>query len=447
MDIIEATQENMSGAMDYFVAPGISISEDESYMMKVYPTSSIDNRAPIIYELDIDDSHYADLSECYHYVRLRVTKSDHTNIADPNGAATDGTKVAPINYYGSTMFQNVELYLNGELIESSNNLYPYKSYLQSFLSYGNDVKSNQLALAGYYQDTSNIDTDGIRDTMAAVDCSNKGLHQRYERSKHSRPVASMSRLHLDMCTQGRYIQNRTNVKIRLSRVEPRFGLIAKDATQNFNYEIEQAYLLVRMVKPRESLRLAVEESLEQAVAKYPTKSCEMRFFTFAGNSNTLSEPNLYSGKLPTRVALGLVDADAMDGVYTKSPFNFKPFTVTEVDLKVNGKSVTTDPLKIDLEHDDYALPYFWLYKSTGGLLDNEALVDYEQFKKGYFLYVFDLTEDGEHGGDHFHQPKSGVLSLDIRIRTPPNSPVALIALFEREIMITCDRERNYKVVG
>lgn len=448
MDLIESTQESISSATDFFSTPPVALTEEESYFMKIHPTSSIDNNAPLIYEFDVDDSHYADLNNCFHHAVFKLLK-DNAAIAAPGDAQQPGDnhKVAPINYFGNTLFQNAELYLNGEMVETSNNLYPYKSFMQAFLSFDVETKNHQLALGGYYADTGDIDTDAIRTAMATDACDNKGLHKRYDLSKNSTPFSALSPLHLDFCTQNRYVQNRTSVKIRLTRVDPKFGLVANTATKNFTFTIQHAYLLVRMVKPRESLRLAVEQALASSKIKYPLKRCEMRFFTFAGNSNTLSEPTLYSGHLPTRVALGLVDTDSLDGDWKKSPFNFKPLQVNEIDLKMNGKSVTNDPLKIDLTNNDYALPYFWMYYSTGGLYNNESLVSYDQFKKGHFLYVFDLTEDGEHGLDHFHQPKSGVLSLNMRVSAPPGNSVSLVAMFEREIMITCDQDRNYKVTG
>ena len=448
MDIKQTSEESLSGAMDFFAKPPLAVSEEESYMMKVHPTSSISNNAPLVYEFDIDDGHYADLSKCYHYVRYQILKADGTPIPEVQAAQIgDPQKVAPINYYSNTMFQNVELHLNGELVETSNNLYPYKSYLQTFLSHAKECKEMQLAMGGFHQDRGEVDGDEIRTAMAAANCRNSGLHTRFELSKFSHPFTTLWPLHLDFCTQNRYVLNRSNVKIRLTRVSDKFGLIANAHNQGFTVSIQEAYLLVRMVKPSDSMRVAVEQALQTSEVKYPMKKCEMRFFTFAGTSNTLCEPTLYSGHLPTRIALGLVETEALDGNYKKSPFNFKPFDVTEIDVKVNGKSVTNDPLKINLENNDYMLPYFWLYESTGGLFDNESIVSYKNYKEGNFIYVFDLTEDGEHGLDHFHRPKSGVISVDIRVRDPPGVPVSLVAMFEREIILTCNEERNYKMMG
>jgi len=425
-------------------------SEDESYMMKVYPTTSIDNQAPIIYEFDIDDNHYADLNNCFHFVSFKIMQEDRTtDIDEPGGNNQDGDdqKVAPINYYGNTLFENVELYLNGNLIESSNNLYPYKAFLQTFLSMGQDAKENQLALCGYFPDTGDIDTNAIRASMNAVNCANKGLKNRYLLTRYSKAFAALSPLHLDFCAQKRYIQNRTNVKIRLSRVSPQFGLIANAGDKNFSWITNTAYLLVRMVKPRDSLRLAVEQALQSETVKYPLKTTEMRYFTFPGNGTTLNEPSLYTGHLPVRLCLALVEAAALDGDYQKSPFNFKPFNVTDIDVRVNGKSLTNDPIKVDLRNNDHVLPYFWMFRNTGGLFTNEPIIDYLQYKKGHFIYVFDLTQDNEHGLHEFHQPRSGVISVDIRLRTAPNTPLALVGMFEREMIATCDEHRTYKLLG
>ena len=429
-------------------------SEEESYLMKVYPTTSIDNQAPIIYEFDIDDSHYADLNNCFQVVTFRIMKADRTTAipapapAEGQAAGIDGEdqKVAPINYFGNTLFENVELYLNGNLMESCNNLYPYKAFLQTFLSMGEDVKNNQLALCGYHSDTGDIDSDAIRTAMNG-NCANTGLKNRYKLSKYSQSFTSLAPLHLDFCAQKRYLQNRTNVKIRLSRVSPQFGLIAASENKGFTWVTTSAHLLVRMVKPRDSLRLAVEQALQTETIKYPLKTTEMRYFTFPGNSTTLNEPSLYTGHLPVRLCLALVESSALDGHYKKSPFNFKPFSVSEIDVRVNGKSVTNDPIKIDFDNNDYVLPYFWMFRNTGGLFTNEPIINYGQYKKGYFIYVFDLTQDNEHGINEFHQPRSGVISLDIRLSEAPDVPLALVGMFEKEMIAVCDEHRNYKLLG
>ena len=450
MEVKSSDQESLGEGTDFFSTLPMGLSEEESYIMKIHPTSSSQNEAPLIYEFDVDDGHYADLSQSFHYVNFRIMKSDRTTPITPTGAGnalTNLEKVAPINYPGNTIFSNVELYLNNEMIESSNNLYPYKAYIQAFLSNPSDVKTHQMAVSGYYEDTGTVHAAAVVQAMDANDCANKGLRQRFDRSRLSTPFATISPLHLDFCGQSKYILNRTEVKIRMTRSRTEFALISGDDDGEYSIVLADSYLMVRMVKPRESLRLAIEESLNDNPARYPMKQCEMRFYTNAGTSQTIVEPNMYTGHLPTRVAIGLVATEHLDGDLTKSPFYFDHFNVTEIDLKVNGKSVTTDPLKISIDNSDHTLPFAMLYQNTGGLFQNESLISYEQYKYGFFLYVFDLTQDNDHDADHFHQPRTGVISLDIRTSAAPGTPVSIVSMFEKEVVLTCDKDRTYSLLS
>lgn len=440
--------EIISNSFDFFSKPALGISEEESHFIKISPNTSLDNEAPIIYDFDTDYSKYADLSQMFHFVQMKIVKSDNQDLgAVPDAGAGDEHKVAPICNFSNSFFENVELYLNGTLIESSNNLYPYKSYLQTLLSYDTQMKGSQLQASGFYDDDGkNIDSDGVRNTMSANNCSNKNLYKRYELSKASKSFVSLSPINLDICTQGKYIQNKTNIKIRFTRAHPKFCLIANDEAQNFKYIIERAFIMVRIVKPRESLRYAIDRSLQILEAKYPMKNVTLRYFNFPQNTATLNEPNLYSGPMPTRICLGLIESTAQAGNYKKSPFNFQPFKVQEIDLRKNGQSLTSDPLKIDVAKNDYLQPYFHLQNSIGGFLSNDScIIPYENFKDGKFIYVFDLTSDYEHSLEQFHQPETGNLSIEIRLAEQHNQALTLIVMLEHETILTCNRDRQYSL--
>lgn len=451
MEREENGQESLADSTDFFSSPPMNLAEEESYFMKISPTSSSQNEAPLVYEFDVDDGHYADLGQCFHFVTFKILKEDRRTEIGKTGAGNtykDEEKVAPISYFSNTLFANAELYLNNDLIESANNLYPYKSYLQAFLSNPVDAKNNQMQVAGYYPDTGETVHGGaLAKTMHSEECKNTGLHDRFNLCAQSKEFSCFAPLHLDFGSQNRYVLNKTEIKIRLTRAKSAFGLIAGDDTKEYALVISDSYIMLRMVRPRESLRLAIEESLANNDAKYPMKQCEMRFFTNSGTSTAIVEPNIYSGHLPTRVAIGLVATSHLDGHLYSSPFFFNNFDVKTVDLKVNGKTVTTDPLKINIANNDYVLPFSMLYRNTGGLFQNESIISYKDYKNGNFLYVFDLTDDGDHESGHFHQPSSGIISLDIRTGTAPTVPVSVICMFEREVIVTCDKERKYDVMG
>lgn len=442
---------SINANMDFFTDPPLSTSEEGSYLMKVSPVSSIQGNVNILYEFKVDAGQYADMHNCFHFLTVKIVKEDGTDITAPAAADAqlgDDHKVAFTNNIASSVFKDCELTLNGKLIESCNNMYAHKAFLQTFLSTGKDIKDNQLAIAGYHSDTGDVDSADNLNTMHQTACLNKGLKERFDIGKFSKPVHLIAPVFLDFCGQKRYLQNSTKAMIKFTLSDPNFALLAKSDAKGFKFIITEAYLLVRIVKPTSSLRLAVEETLEISPAKYPMKTYDMRYFTFAGQSTTISESRISSGQLPGRIIFGLVSADGYGGDYKKSPLKFEDFKVSEVSLRVGGVCVTNDPIRVDMANNNYLQPFFWMFRSTGGLFsNNEPIVNYGEFKQGHFIYVLDLLQDSQEGSEEFHPPKDGVISLDIRLTEAPGHPVTLVVMLEREAILTCDNRRQYTLLG
>jgi len=90
------------------------------------------------------------------YVQAKITQ--------PNGidlGLLPGRLQAPVNLFLHSLFSQVDIQLNGSVITSSTNTYPYLAILETLLSYGEDAKKTQLKSALYYKDTA-----GQMDTLA-----------------------------------------------------------------------------------------------------------------------------------------------------------------------------------------------------------------------------------------------------------------------------------------
>ena len=53
------------------------------------------------------------------------------------------------------------------------------------------------------------------------------------------------------------------------------------------------------------------------------------FTVGAGNLNFIQE-SLFTGQLPVRMMIGMVDNDAFNGTHAKKTFNFKHFDITQL---------------------------------------------------------------------------------------------------------------------
>jgi len=423
-------------------------SEEESYFIKLNPITSLQLEAPLLFEYDIPENYFADPSQLYLYLKCRIMDSDYNVInrpgAAPNNVVTDKMQVYPIPYFANTCFNNVEIALNNTQIGNTNNLYAYRSYIETLLSFNKMTKSTQLAMGLFHPDEKKIDFPDLGNTLPNNDCSNIGAHKRWEQTKYSTPFETFSKLHLDICSQNKYILNKTNLKIKCYRAPNSFALMAKDADEKYKIVFDEAFLYLRIVRLRESLRLAIESNLLKTPARYPMKKIETRFFTHAAGSSNLSEQNLWSGVLPTRMVFGLVSSSAHDGKNRLSPFNFKHYNMQKIELRINGKPIpTADGIRIDMRHKLYAQAYATIFLGTGGFYENNSPLSYEEYGEGNFLVMFDLTEDFNNEMTHFHNANTGTISLNIGLSDATAENVSIIAIFEHEVIMNADSDRNY----
>jgi hypothetical protein len=93
--------------------------------------------------------------------------------------------------------------------------------------------------------------------------------------------------------------------------------------QEFRIVFEKAILKVRRVRVAPSVVLGHAAALRKGTAKYPIKRAEVKVVAIPQGSLGEPKDNLFQGQVPNKVIIGFVDHDSFNGVYNKSPFNFK----------------------------------------------------------------------------------------------------------------------------
>ena len=363
------------------------------------------------------------------YVKAKVTRPDGTNLV----AATE---VGPTNLFLHSLFSQVDVYLNGTLITSSTNTYAYRAMLETLLSYGQDAKTSQLTSALYYKDVA-----GRMDSIDfAANAVNAGLQSRRELVQQSRVIDMMGRIHADIFFQDRYMLNEVGVKIKLIRNSDAFCLMGNG---DFRVKIMHASLFVRKVKLMPSVFLAHAKALESGTAKYPIRRVVCKSFTIPQNYRDVNHEKLFSGQLPTRMVIGLVDNRAFNGDRERNPFNFLHCGLSEIGLYLDGQQQhAVRPIQPNFADRQYIRAYNTMFSGTGKLNADEGLyIDRSDYSGGYALYAFDLTADlGE--DDHFSLVREGSVRLALKFAAALANTVTVIAYAEFENVIEIDRNRN-----
>jgi len=200
---------------------------------------------------------------------------------------------------------------------------------------------------------------------------------------------------------------------------------------------------VRKVKLMPSVFLAHAKTLERSPAKYPIRRVVCKSFTIPQIYLDVSHVKLFSGQLPTRIVIGLVDNRAYKGDRERNPFNFQHFNLNEIAVYLDGQQQhAVRPVQPDYGHGLYIRAYNSMFAGTGKLCKDEGLyISREDYSAGYALYAFDLTADlGEE--DHFSLVRQRSVHLLLKFSAALANTVTAVAYAEFENVIEVDRDRN-----
>lgn len=427
--IHELSCECTKSECDLFAVPATQTTIENGCWIEYHPLSSVTDGSPIEFEITGSGEDYVDFANSYLLVKAKITRANGNNIAaDAN--------VGPVNLFLHSMFSQVDVALNGTSITAATNTYPYRSIIETLLSYGNEAKQSQLTSALFYKDQA-----GRMDVIDFAEANrNSGLFKRSEFMSESKVVDMMGRIHADIFFQERYMLNEVNIKIKLVRSKNTFCLMSAN---QFVVKIMSAILYVRKVKLSPSVFLAHAKALETSTAKYPIRRVVCKSFTVPAGFLDVSHEKLLTGQLPTRIVVGLVDNEAFNGSLQRNPFNFQHFNLNEIALYMDGQQQhSIKPLHPDYENNNYISAYLSLFTGTGKInRDDGNFIDRSEYADGYALYAFDLSPDLAED-DHFNLARHGSVRLVLKFSEALARTITVIAYAEFENVIEIDRNRN-----
>jgi hypothetical protein len=132
---------------------------------------------------------------------------------------------------------------------------------------------------------------------------------------------------------------------------------------------------------------------------------------------------------------GLVSDDAFNGKIAKNPFKFGAYDLKEMYLLVNGISVPTQPIKMDVDSKDYHHVFVNEFLDKLKLKNsNESIgLTADDWIGGNFLWLADLNVDK---CSNFHEHRSHPGTIHLKMQTKKSLPENV-----RLIVYSSSRER------
>jgi hypothetical protein len=211
------------------------------------------------------------------------------------------------------------IHLFNYLVFNSNQLYSYKVYLDTELSYPKDIKNTFLGLVGYATDGS--DQDAV---------SNVGFKNRQKYFSKNNAAQFITNIDSDLFCQDLYLINNCEIDIEVTPQNDDFMLL-KDAANADKYRLElvNIKLYVKMIELMDGLSLDLAKRLDFNPARYSMRKTMLKSL-FISEGRYEFNSNIFTDEVHRRVILGLLENEAFHGHLNKSPFNFKNFDVQDI---------------------------------------------------------------------------------------------------------------------
>ena len=357
-------------------------------------------------------------------------------IVRKDGTPVDNTvDFSIVNLFPHTLFSQIDLEIEGVNLTNQDNLYPYKAYLESLLTYGQDAKASHLTTSHFVWDNPQHFND--------FDGGNEGYVNRKKEVESGKLFDFCINPHIDFLHTPRVLPSNIPMKLKLTRSNDAFSILSK-SENDLCVNIQSLSLFVYRIEPAEPIRKTLDSTFSKKNALFPITRSLCKKYTIPAGLSTANTPNIIHGTLPRQMVIGFVRADALNGQYNLNPFNFQHFDCSFIAIRVNGMQVPSKGYRPDFEKRIVRRELRALYDNIGvnsAADDTGCNLNVDDFVGGYTLFAFDLTPD-HCNGFHLHESRKGNIDLEIIFNKPLPEAITVICYSAFENIVAITKERN-----
>ena len=201
-------------------------------------------------------------------------------------------------------FEQCNISLNVVTITHAAHLYYYPAYIETLLSYGNEATESHLTKAFSCRDTGDLG-----DPTAAVTPSTSTAYiARCDILRQSKEIGMVRRLQTDICNVPTHLLPGVRMQIKLTKEKRDIYVRSIEDTSTAVFKILDAQLLVKRVRPNPAYLISHNTALQAgAIARKNMTCVELKYFTHAKGSQSLSKDNAILRHIPKRLLFVMLD--------------------------------------------------------------------------------------------------------------------------------------------
>lgn len=373
------------------------------------------------------------------FLKLGLELSGKSVTGEKN--VSDGAKVSVINNIFGSIFDSVEVQVSGQNTTKMDKNIAYSSYLQTLCNYGDEALGTYFELCGWAKDTA-----GEMDDVSGE--KNLGLKKRrgFFNLDNNTRGEFIGKLCSPLFFQEKVLPTQVTMRILLQKAADPFILMHEDG--NFQLKIVDAVLMVQKVSVISHLQQSYLKLLEEDhVIPYFLRTPSVNFYTIERYSSQFMRDDLFQGKVPRRVVIGMVETDAFHGQRDKNPYNFQDFGLHSICLSKDGMEYPRRTLRMDFARNVSADAYHNFMTSINGAYSrNVPNLTKDEFMRGYTLFSYDMSPDqlgSVHPGAMLNMNSN--IRLDMRFGQPLAKNITLLVYSEAEYLLEINRDRRANI--
>lgn len=368
------------------------------------------------------------LADCLLYLNLCVRTSDDKKIP-----ATDKTSLAN-NIFGS-MFEVVDIKLDGINITSGGNLWSYSSYFNKILYSSTEEIERLGPLEGLYL---NNNSNPMDDENAA--------YKSLKKEAHKDNIEIIGRLGHAFFETNRYLPPGKSLTIRLRMSPNTFCLngkgLATGATFTNKLVVKNCYFQIKKAVVHSKIQEQYQDALSKNVMmNYPLNESQAISFVIPSGQMTFTSEVLLNS-LPNFACFGLVSAKNYYGSYDKDAFDFRPHHLSGFRLTLNGENIWYNSTKLSVDDNEYIQHYKQLVSLRNPNGKPGCDVSRLMFtSQGYHLVPVYNTNNGKR--DRQGIVRSGSLRLQLSFKQNTEENLVCVFYYEANKVVQFDKHHVY----
>ena len=390
-------------SLDLFERPSVLVNFDSGIEVEQFPLYQVDSPS-IEFELRTDRNIYLDLRSIKLHVSISVVHVDGTKLTKEK----DGNVYLVSNTLHS-LFNNVDVSINGNIVETSNGLYSHKAYLSTEWSHTEACKSTKLTLQGYRYDAD-------PSQPATAQALNNAINT-------SEPLFYFGKLAIDFFSTNKMLYPGNRLNIRLVKNLPDFVVQNADVNK-YGIRFNRVSLYVRQHEVSEHVHMALSSQLARQPASYYYMSQIAKTFIIPQGQNERVEENIFNSKPIRTLGIAMNTNANFNGHSSTTPYHYQKFDLFRLEISRNGL-VLWDVKLSDNNTRMYYTTLESLHFEEHG--PNIPLHDY----KNHFFMLFDLTSTTESNVEvYYPELVGGQIRLKMYFSKALEQPLEVLLLGE-----------------